>query len=94
MHAKVFSIQIFQYFHQIPPRVCTLVLFILIVLLYIVNYIELNDLIIYYIYMYVQSRTHRLMPFSLYLIIITLYIPFHRGVSYDLKRGVEKLLAD
>ena len=28
MHAKVFSIQIFQYFHQIPPRVCTLVLFI------------------------------------------------------------------
>ena len=29
MHAKVFSIQIFQYFHQIPPRVCTLVLFII-----------------------------------------------------------------
>ena len=28
MHAKVFSIQIFQYFHQIPRRVCTLVLFI------------------------------------------------------------------
>ena len=28
MHAKVFSIQIFQYFCQIPPRVCTLVLFI------------------------------------------------------------------
>ena len=28
MHAKVFSIQIFQHFHQIPPRVCTLVLFI------------------------------------------------------------------
>ena len=27
MYAKVFSIQIFQYFHQIPPRVCTLVLF-------------------------------------------------------------------
>ena len=25
---KVFSIQIFQYFRQIPPRVCTLVLFI------------------------------------------------------------------
>ena len=29
MHAKVFSIEIFQHFHQIPPRVCTLVLFIL-----------------------------------------------------------------
>ena len=29
MHAKVISIQIFQYFHQIPPRVCTLVLFII-----------------------------------------------------------------
>ena len=29
MHAKVFSIQIFQYFSQIVPRVCTLVLFIL-----------------------------------------------------------------
>ena len=29
MHAKVFSIQIFQYFRQILPRVCTLVLFIL-----------------------------------------------------------------
>ena len=28
MHAKVFSIQIFQYLRQIPPRVCTLVLFI------------------------------------------------------------------
>ena len=28
MHAKVFSIQIVQYFHQILPRVCTLVLFI------------------------------------------------------------------
>ena len=28
MHAKVFSIQIIQYFCQIPPRVCTLVLFI------------------------------------------------------------------
>ena len=28
MHAKVFSIQIFQYFRQIPPRVYTLVLFI------------------------------------------------------------------
>ena len=34
MHAKVFSIQIFQHFHQIPPRVCTLVLFIIIVLIY------------------------------------------------------------
>ena len=33
MHAKVFSIQIFQYFHQIPPRVCTLVLFIYICVL-------------------------------------------------------------
>ena len=33
MHAKVFSIQIFQYFRQIPPRVYTLVLFIIIVLL-------------------------------------------------------------
>ena len=32
MHAKVFSIQIFQYLRQIPPRVCTLLLFILIVL--------------------------------------------------------------
>ena len=30
MHVKVFSIQIFQYFHLIPPRVCTLVLFIII----------------------------------------------------------------
>ena len=29
MHVKVFSIQIFQYLHQIPPRVCTLVLFII-----------------------------------------------------------------
>ena len=29
MHAKVFSIQIFQYFHQIPPRVCTLALTII-----------------------------------------------------------------
>ena len=29
MHAKVFSIQIFQYLRQIPPRVCTLVLFII-----------------------------------------------------------------
>ena len=28
MHEKLFSIQIFQYFCQIPPRVCTLVLFI------------------------------------------------------------------
>ena len=28
MHAKVFSIQIFQYLLQTPPRVCTLVLFI------------------------------------------------------------------
>ena len=28
MHAKVFSIQIFQYFRQILPRVCTLVFFI------------------------------------------------------------------
>ena len=27
VHAKVFSIQIFQYLHQIPPRVCILVLF-------------------------------------------------------------------
>ena len=32
MHAKVFSIQIFQYFCQIPLRVCTLVLFIFLVL--------------------------------------------------------------
>ena len=30
MHEKLFSIQIFQYFRQIPPRVCTLVLFIII----------------------------------------------------------------
>ena len=29
MHAKLFSIQIFQYFRHIPPRVCTLVLFII-----------------------------------------------------------------
>ena len=29
MRAKVFSIKIFQYFRQIPPRVCTLVLFII-----------------------------------------------------------------
>ena len=29
MHAKVFSIQILQYFRQISPRVCTLVLFII-----------------------------------------------------------------
>ena len=29
MHAKVFSIQIFKYLRQIPPRVCTLVLFII-----------------------------------------------------------------
>ena len=29
MHEKMFSIQIFQYFRQIPPRVCTLVLFII-----------------------------------------------------------------
>ena len=28
IHAKVFSIQIFQYLRQIPPWVCTLVLFI------------------------------------------------------------------
>ena len=28
MHAKVFSIQMLQYFSQIEPRVCTLVLFI------------------------------------------------------------------
>ena len=28
-HAMVFSIQIFQYLRQIPPRVCTLVLFII-----------------------------------------------------------------
>ena len=28
MHEKLFSIQIFQYFCQIPPRVCTLVFFI------------------------------------------------------------------
>ena len=36
MHAKVFSIQIFQYtIRQIPPRVCTLVLFI-----YIANVTE------------------------------------------------------
>ena len=28
MHAKVFSIQILQYFRQIPLKVCTLVLFI------------------------------------------------------------------
>ena len=28
MHEKLFSIQIFQYFRQILPRVCTLVLFI------------------------------------------------------------------
>ena len=34
MHAKVFSIQIFQYFQQIPPRVCTLVLFIVQALTY------------------------------------------------------------
>ena len=33
MHAKVFSIQIFQYLRQTPPRVCTLVLFIIIVIL-------------------------------------------------------------
>ena len=31
MHAKVFSIQIFQYFRQIPSSVCTLVLFIIII---------------------------------------------------------------
>ena len=31
MHEKVFSIQIFQYFRQIPPRFCTLVLFITLV---------------------------------------------------------------
>ena len=30
---KVFSIQIFQYLHQIPPRVCTLVLFIKILII-------------------------------------------------------------
>ena len=30
MHAKVFSIKIFQYLRQIPPRVCTSVLFIII----------------------------------------------------------------
>ena len=28
MHAKVVSVQIFQYLRQIPPRGCTLVLFI------------------------------------------------------------------
>ena len=32
MHDKLFSIQIFQYFRQIPPRVCTLVLFIIIII--------------------------------------------------------------
>ena len=36
MHAKVFSIQIFQHFHQIPPRVCTLVLFIIIIITIII----------------------------------------------------------
>ena len=30
MHVNVFSIQIYQYIRQIPPRVCTLVLFIFI----------------------------------------------------------------
>ena len=37
MHATVFSIQIFQYLCQIPPRVCTLVLFIIIVLYVLTN---------------------------------------------------------
>ena len=32
IHAKVFSIQIFQYLRQILPRVCTLVLFIFLVI--------------------------------------------------------------
>ena len=36
MHAKVFSIQIFQYFSQIVPRVCTLVLFIIIIIIIII----------------------------------------------------------
>ena len=44
MHAKVFSIQIFQYFHQIPPRVCTLALFVRFSkCLYIYIYIYVND---------------------------------------------------
>ena len=32
MHEKLFAIQIFQSFRQIPPRVCTLVLFIIIII--------------------------------------------------------------
>ena len=45
MHAKVISIQIFQYFRQIPPWVCTLVLFIYIMWLGTSNTIIMNIII-------------------------------------------------
>ena len=41
MHAKVFSIQIFQYFCQILLRVCTLVLFIRIIIVFVHYFIYL-----------------------------------------------------
>ena len=54
MHEKLFSIQIFQYFCQIPPRVCTLVLFIS-VSFYQRNFYNFNFLFIisYYVCIYV-----------------------------------------
>ena len=54
MHAKVFSIQIFQYFHQILPRVCTLVLFVLITYSRDAKYVfiyDINDAIYYVIFL-------------------------------------------
>ena len=44
MHVKVFSIQIFQYLHQIPPRVCTLVLFIIEVIFFFCLQKEMSSL--------------------------------------------------
>ena len=44
MHAKVFSIQIFQYFQQISWRVCTFVLLIIIIIKIDLQHIHVNML--------------------------------------------------
>ena len=58
LHEKLFSIQIFQYLRQIPPRVCTLVLFIFIVFIVFCVFCVDMECMLRCIYMYLQFNNY------------------------------------
>ena len=79
MHANVFSIQIFQYFRQIPPRCCTLVLFIAIIYKY--NFLLLYFYIIYHLLL-LSPFSQRLVLSSWLLANILAHLVLHLQFSF------------